>query len=478
MITMNEQAKDVVVVGGGISGLTAAWHLNSAGLDVALLEAGRQVGGCMRTEHRDGFLLEKGPFNVIVRDPAFEELLSGLSDELQVIAADKAARSRYLYRKGRLQRVPTNPVSFLTSGLLSFGARCRALAGLVASPRPTSEECTIEDFAARRFGREVADTMVSALIAGILAGDIRKLSINACFPSVGEFDQRARSPIGYGLGKALAARRAKGDRPRRRWRGLVSIDRGLGAICETLGKRLGGNLFTGFRVEALHLGEEGYTLSAGEGAADYLFRCRHLVLAVPAAEAARLLEPVAPEAGEIISTIESASVAVVNMAFRRQDVGHPMRGFGFLVPHNEPDFPLMGVLWADSAFPHHGKPDHRLIRVFIGGARTPDVMSRSTDELVATACEALRDLLGIKGDPVLVDACPCRAALPQYYLGHLDKIRRLRERTASFPGLHLAGNYLEGVSINDCVRLGRRVAREIIRRAPHENNRPVQHAGL
>ena len=453
--------RDVIVVGGGISGLTVAWHLKRAGLDVALLEAETEVGGCVGTEHRDGFLLEKGPFNVIVRDPAFEELLTGLSDEVEVIAASKAARARYLYRRGRLMAVPTNPVALAASPLLSLGAKCRAVSGLLVSRRGGEAEYTIEDLAVRRFGREVSDTLVSAVIAGILAGDIGRLSAKACFPSIWRFDRRARSPLGYAL--TMPFRRREGGKHHRRWPGLVSIDRGLGALARVAGRALGSDLLTGCRVEALSHADGGYTLSCKleQGGARSL-RCRRLVLALPAAEAGGLLGPIVPQADTILAGIESASLTVLNLAFRAEDVGHPMQGFGFLVPQNEPEFPLMGVLWADSAFPHHGKPGYRLIRVFIGGTRTPEVTSRSDDELLATTSKALRELLQITGEPTLVDVCPYPAAIPQYHLGHVEKIERLRARTATVPGLHLAGNYLEGVSVNDCIRLGKRVAREVI----------------
>lgn len=446
-----------------MSGLTAAWHLKRAGIDVTLIEADDQVGGCMRTEHREGFLLEKGPFNVIVRDPAFEELLGDLSERIEVITAAKAARRRYLYRRGRLMIVPTNPVSFAVSPLLSFGAKCRAVAGLWASRRAGEAECTIEEFAVRRLGKEVSDTLVSAVVAGILAGDISKLSLRACFPTLWEFDRRVRSPIGYGISRAFRWSKKPG-RHHRRWRGLVSMDRGLGALADAMGETLGPDLVTGCRVKAIGMGDEGPTLSCDEGGeAARLFRCRRLVMALPAEEAGRLLVPVAPQASQIIGTIESASLVVINLAYRCEDVGHPMRGFGFLAPHNEPDFPLMGILWADSAFPHHGKPGHRLIRVFIGGTRTPEAISWSDDRLLATAAGPLSDLLNVSGDPVLIDVCRYPAAIPQYRLGHTEKIERLRALVADVPGLYLVGNYLEGVAINDCVRLGAGVAREIIR---------------
>ncbi|MEE9296274.1 MAG: protoporphyrinogen oxidase [Phycisphaerae bacterium] len=462
---MDASAKDVIVAGGGISGLTVAWHLKKAGINVALLEANDQVGGCMRTEHRDGFLLEKGPFNVIVRDPAFEELLGDLSDKLTVVTASREARARFIYRKKRLMAVPTNPASLLFSPLLSLGAKCRMILGLLASRRPSSPEWSIEDFAVRRLGREVSDTMVSAVISGIIAGDIRKLSLNACYPSIARFDGHARSPVAYGLSRALQKMLPgnKGEKRRRRWRGLVSIDRGLGAITEAIGKTLGDNLHTDCRVQSVEHGPDGFTLSCRNGDGNkHAFRCNRLVVALPVAAAGQLLAPLVPEAADIMNGIESASLTVLNLAFRVRDVGHPMQGFGFLVPHNETEFPLMGVLWADSAFPHHGKQGHRLIRVFMGGIRTPDVISRSADELVETTRRALRDLLGITGEPTLIDVCPYPAAIPQYHFGHRQRIERLKTAVAAVPGLHLAGNYIEGVSVNDCVRVGKKVAETVI----------------
>ncbi len=464
---MDDAIRDVIVLGGGISGLTVAWHLKRAGVDVALVEASEQVGGCMRTEHRDGFLLEKGPFNVIVRDPAFEELLTGLADEVQVVTASKAARARFIYRKGRLMMVPTNPVALAGSPLLSLGGKARAVGGLLVSRRGGKAEYTIEDFASRRFGGEVCDTLVSAVIAGILAGDIGKLSVKACFPSLWEFDRRARSPLGCGL--TMPFRRKEGGRHRRRWRGLVSIDRGLGSLADAAARTLGDRLLSGRKVEAIEAASDGYTLRCPEGqGGGGALRCRRLVLAVPAAEAGRLLSPLVPEAGTLLASIESASLTVLNLAYHAADVEHPMPGFGFLVPRNEPDFPLMGVLWADSAFPHHGKEGHRLIRVFIGGVRTPDVISWSRDRLLTTTAGALRGLLGIKGEPSLVDICPYPAAIPQYHVGHADKLERLSVVTAPLKGLRLAGNYLAGVSINDCIRLGKRVAQEVL------DNQPVE----
>ncbi len=456
---MNETSRDVVVVGGGISGLTAAWRLKKAGVDVFLIESRSQVGGCTTTERRNGFLLEQGPFNVIVRHEAFEELLADMSDEINVVTASKAARARYIYRRGRLHKVPTNPVSLATTGLLSPGARLRLISGLLYSPRGEGEE-TIEQVATRRFGKEVADTMVSAVIAGIFAGDIRNLSLKGCFPTVHGVDAEARSLIGYGIRKAFSGKKG---RRKRRWRGLVSIDEGLGGLTAAIGRRLGADLLDGCAVESMSAagGDDGggYIVKYSDGGnGGGSVRGRRIVLATPAYRTAELIRPLAPEASGILDSIESTSLVVLNLGFREEDIGHPMQGYGFLVPQNEPEFPLLGVLWADSIFPHHAPEGHRLIRVFVGGARDLEAVAQSDDALLARSMRAIRPLLQVRGEPRLVNVCRWKDAVPQNQVGHHERIERVRAVVGGLDGLTLIGNYLEGVSLNDCVRVATKAA--------------------
>ncbi len=463
---MNQTSRDVVVIGGGVSGLAAAWQFKKAGVDVCLIDAQRQIGGCTRTERRDGFLLEKGPFNVMARDTAFEDLLEDFSDVAPVVKADEAANKRFIYRHGRIIAVPSSPVALLTTPLLGFGSRLRILASFVAGRRAAAREETIEEVATRRFGREVSDTMISAVVAGIFAGDIRKLSLRACFPKVGKIDRENRSLFMGGLGAYFRAKEARGGKPRR-WRGLISIKGGIGALTTAIGERLGPGCVAERKVDAIRSVDGGYEITTEEPDGNNgTIACQRVVLAVSATEAARLLEPLALEATQIISSIECASLVVLNIGFKAADVGHPMQGYGFLVPHDERDFPLLGVLWADSVFPQHAPAGHRLIRVFVGGSRDPQAADRSDEELLDIATTSLRGLLDIKGQPMLADVCRYPKTIPQYHVGHVEKIDRLDTVVAEHPGLHLIGNYLRGISVNDVIAFGARTAQDMIRETP------------
>jgi oxygen-dependent protoporphyrinogen oxidase len=456
MVTHPE--REVIVVGGGITGLSTAWRLREAGVDVALIEANDGVGGCMRSEHRDGFILEKGPFNVLVRDPSFRAMLETCSNEVEPrVAADDAQR-RYLLRHGALYEVPTGPGPLVRSPLLSARAKLRMLTGMLLSRRARTDEPTIAEAATRRLGPEVAETFISSIVAGVFGGDSRALSLKACFPKAWRFDQEQRSPLLYEIGvlreRKREAARAEGPPP---IKGLVSFDGGLQSLPDWLASRLGEGLVTGCRVERVERNapnDAGYTLTARIGDDEHRFTCRQLVLAAPKQVAARLLTPLAPDASAVLDGIESSSLIVLNLGYRREDVAHPMVGYGFLVPQNEPNMPVMGVLWADSAFPHHASDDRRLIRVFMGGTRDPEAMERSDEELVEIATKALSDLLGLQASPSLVDVCRWPEAIPQYHVGHGRRIEQLQQTLGHLPDLHLAGNYLQGVSINDCIRDG------------------------
>ena len=475
---------DTLIVGGGIGGLTAAWRLAKAGRDVMLVEASDHVGGAVRTVRREGFLLEQGPFNVIVRAPALAELLADVADAAPVIPANKAVgRNRFVLFDGRLRKVPGSPVDLAKSDLLTAAGKARLLRGLAwSSPSDDAEE-TVDAAARRRFGPEVADRVVSAVTTGIYAADSKLLSLAACFPSVAAWDETGHSPLGRMLGRLAKRKPTQPDRPR----GLISVAGGLGAVPEALAARLGAErVRVGCSVERVERIDRGFTVSmnrnkpasepkaktrvlpSGEEPAssflceaasgEEIVECRNLILSVGASAAAALMDDLAPDASQTIRRMTASSMVVLNLAYRAADVGHALDGYGFLVPHTDADCPLLGVLFADSVFPHHAPAGVRLLRAFVGGTRDPAAIHRPDGELIDRTTAALREILGVCGGPALVDLVRWPDAVPLYAPGHVGRVETIRRAAAAVPGLHLLGNYLAGVSVNDVVRRAAEVA--------------------
>ncbi len=462
---MNRQNCEYVVIGGGVSGLATAWYLQKAGCDVRLLEKNPAVGGCMRTLRQDGFLLEQGPFNVLVRDPALEQMLGDLGDDIEVEPASPDATVRYLYLGGRLVPLPSGPASLLTSRFLSASGKMRLLAEPMCARRPKSDDPTIGDFATRHFGAEFAHNVLGALITGIFGGDVDRLSLKACFPSLARLDRVHRSLFLHGLSVPFR-RIGKPKKPRRRWKGLINFVGGLGAVSDAIARSLGEAVSTNCEVTSVEHRGDGYSVAYSASGVSQSFDTRHVVLATPIGPAIGLLKTMADEpAGKIaksLASVESVPLVVLNLAFRREDIGHDLKGFGFLVPPKEEGLSFLGVLWASSIFPSHAPPDRHLLRVFVGGAKWPELAQKNDDELVALAMDELRGLLELRGDPVLVNSCRHADAVPQYYPGHTEIVRCIRARLSSIPNLHLVGNYLEGVSINECVRQARETVEKIV----------------
>lgn len=460
--------RDIVVIGGGISGLVAAWQLKKAGRDVCLVEAEDQVGGCMRTERREGFLLEKGPFNIIARASAFHQLLDDFDDQVRIVPASKESKSlRYVLRGERLIEVPSGPLSLMTTPLFSFRAKRRLIRGLFSSPPATEKEETIDQVATRRFGPEVAQFVVDPLISGIFAGDSRELSFKACFPSIAEVDRNVGKPLRFMRRRAKEARKdGSDDHPRER--GLISFQDGLETLPRAIGRRLGRRVRTSWPVEAIEVVDRGYVVWGPENAeGPASIPARQVLIATPGTVAALLLQPLLPEAAKVIESIDTESLVVLNLGFRGTAAAKPIEGYGFLVPRREKGFPLMGVLFASSVFPHHAPEDDILLRVFIGGPRMPDAHAMGDRDLVDMAMRAMRHKLRLFGKPAMVDVCRHPHSIPQYKVGHVEKIERLDRLVAGRRGLHVVGNYLSGVSINDCIRQGFRAAERMLSETGH-----------
>lgn len=447
----------VAIVGGGISGLTLAFTLQEAArlkrlpLDLVVLESSHEAGGHARTRAEDGYLVEAGPNGFLDREPETLALTQELGLAARLIEARPEAKRRFIVRGGRLRRVPESPPTLLTSDALSLPGKLRLLLEPFAAGAPAHVDETIFEFARRRIGREAAEMLVDAAVSGISAGDSRRLSVAAQFPLMVDMEREHG-----GLIKAMLARRKRGIRPPR----LLSFDRGLGTLVSALEARLGNRLRLGTAVRAVEPAASGWRLRTND---ERLIEADHVVLAVNAHAAAKMLGRLDSGMVDALSGIPSSGVTLAALAYRLEDVPRPLDGYGYLVTRPE-GLATLGVVWESSLFPGRAPAGMALLRVFLGGARRPDVLNLDESRALELARQELQPIMGIRTEPVRTWAFRWPSAIAQYTVGHLDRVARVRACAARHPGLHLCGASFDGVSFNHAIASGRRLARDLTTR--------------
>lgn len=449
---MNETAQ-VVVIGAGITGLTLAHSLAKRGVDVRVLEAAPQAGGVIQTSVRDGFMLEQGPFSVMVRSAAFGELLAELGLTALEVDAD-ASKKRYVLRDGRLCAVPTSFTGLLNTPLLSVGGRLRLFRGVFRSrTRPGDVDETVAQVAARRLGPESAAYLAGPATVGIFAAEADELSFDACIPRYANADRAGRSIVGM---MKVVKRESQSEAPAPK-RTMIGFDRGLQMLIDRLVATLAGRVRMNCPVQTIENTGAGYRVTHSEGHID----ADAVVCAVAPWAAARMLNPIAPGIAKELDAVEVTGLGVVHLGFRREDVDHSLDGFGFLIPKGERFEPLLGTIWASSIFKGAAPAGHVLIRAIVGGTRWPEAMKWSDEVLIEQSCEVLKPLLGLRAAPVLTQACCWPRAVPVYRPGHVARCNRVEALLKQAPGLWCAGNWTGGLGVNDRVVAARDLAGEI-----------------
>jgi oxygen-dependent protoporphyrinogen oxidase len=440
------QPPTVVVIGGGISGLSCAYRLRQLDIPVILFEASPRAGGLMETVERDGFLFESGPQS-FQGTPLLMQLIRELKLEGELCQGDARA-PRYILRHGRMQKISMSPQALLAGSFLGPKSRWKIASEPFRRTKPPSEDESIANFVRRKFGNEILEYLVSPFVSGVYAGDPEKLSLRAAFPSLEEWERQYGSVL-RGAMKSRKASASTGPPP------LCSFRRGTVTLTSSLAAALDGDVKTAAPVQAVLPGKlhsPGYEVRLEEKPLPdgSPISAAAVVLAAPAYAASHIVRPLNNPLADTLSGIAYASVAVFAAGYYAKQAIIPPDGFGVLIPRSEKHRAL-GIIWNSSLFPGRAPEGQFTITSFLGGATDPGLLDESDNEIAAIAEKDISTILGITGQPITSALWRHPKAIPQYNLGHGHIVESLRSAERSLPGLFFAGNYLAGPSIGKCV---------------------------
>lgn len=472
----------IAVVGGGITGLAAAFRAFelAPGASIRLFEASGRLGGSLRTVHEGMLLIEQGADNFITTVPWGLDLCRRLGWDRDLLTTDETRRQVYVVHRGRLVKLPngfllmspTQLGPILTTPLLSLTGKLRLFAERFIPARKSPGDESLGAFVRRRFGRQVLERLVQPLVGGIYTADPERLSLKATMPRFLEMEQKYGSLIRATL---QGGNRDLPPQSGARYGMFVAPRGGMASLVERLAEKLPAD---SFRLNAV--------IDRIERSADGTWQLRFapsprgehspferqefdsVILAVPAFRAARLLEAFDADLAKSLNEIPYASTSVVTLAYHRQDIAHPLDGFGLVVPAIEKR-QILAASFASNKYPGRAPEDQVLIRVFMGGACQPELAELPDERLRAIATAELADLLEIRGEPVHVGIARWPRAMPQYHLGHTELVARIESLTAKQSGLALAGNAYHGVGVPHCIHSGEQAAEQVLTTARISN---------
>lgn len=459
--------KRIAIIGGGISGLSAAYFLRKAGHGCTLIERQERLGGVIRSEEVDGCLIEAGPDSFIAEKPWAMELIRELGMADEVIGSNDHLRKTYVLRRGRLVAlpdgvqfmVPTKILPLATTGLLSLGAKAKMGLEWFRRPRGEQPDRSVAEFVREHYGTEVNEYLAQPMLAGVYGGEPEKLSVNSVLPRFVELERKHGSLTKGVLESRLAAARKGGSNRAGKPGGslFLSMKGGMQQLTDALFREIEASL-TVIRgdAETVERTPAGLAVRVNGG----MIEADEVVIAAPAYEAGRIVAGLDPRSAELLSGIGYSSSITVALLYHRPPFDHPLNGFGILMPRAE-GRSIAACTWVNTKFPFRAAEDRALLRGFFAGAKAEAAMSSGDSGIAIEVQRELQALMGFRAEPAGYRVHRWRRAMAQYEVGHQKRLAELETRLERAPGLHLAGNGYSGIGIPDCIRRSRQIAETI-----------------
>lgn len=442
--------KKIGIIGGGISGLTAAFLLKKSGFEVVLFEKSGRVAGNIQTIEVNGFKIEYAP-NSLLKSPRLVDLIRESGLDAEVLAAEKANKKRYILREGKLKSLPMSVAKMAADDYFSLKARLRLLREpFVRTKSPENE--SVAEFFERRLGREIVERAADPFIAGIYAGNPENLSIRAAFPRLYELEKKYGSLLIGSLREQ--AEKTDKDFPR-----TFSFVNGVQTLTDRLAENLGESIKTDTEVLKIEKLAEGKWL-VKTNSDEIVFDA--LIISTPAESAAKLIENLDADLSEQFKQIYYPPVAMVFFGVKKESLAQYLDGFGFLVPSSEKRR-ILGTIWNSAVFANRAPKGFHLLTTFVGGARNAELFEKPDDELFEIVFQELKSILGLREKPGFRHLKRWRKAIPQYLLGYETVEKSIKDFENKNKGIHFCSNFYKGISVGDCVKNAYALAEEISR---------------
>lgn len=441
----------ILVLGAGISGLSTAFWLDNDGFDLTVLEAKNEPGGSMETRRKDGFLIDYGPNSGLETTPLIGKIVEQVGLKNEMIYASETANKRYILKNNQLHALPTSPAAFLKTGLFSPKAKLRLLAEPFIGTSEDGYYQSISEFVKRRLGQEFLDYAINPFVAGVFAGNPDRLSVQSAFPKLYRLEE-----LYGGLFKGLilgARERKKRDETSKQHARLFSFRNGMQDLPKAIAVKLGQKVKYNCRVENITKIKDKFSVLYHYGGSSEEHISDIVLSSVPAYTAASIFRDFDMALSKHLTEIYYPPVKVLYLGFKKDAVGQPLDGFGFLIPEKEKKS-FLGAIFSSTIFPYRAEENLAAFTLFIGGARSPELLESENPEVVHRVLTEFKKIMKIdvKENPTFIEERLWPMAIPQYTLGYIEHERYFEKFELDHPGLFLGGNYRGGISVGDCIK--------------------------
>lgn len=441
--------EEIVIIGAGITGLSTAYWLKKDGFKVKILEASNQVGGNIKTEKHQNFVFDTGPNSGLETTPLIKQIVDELNLQDEFVYANKESNKRYILRDNVLHPLPMNPKDFITTRLFSTSGKFRVLLEPFIGKSKDGYYQSVAEFVRRRLGQEFLDYAINPFVSGVFAGDPENLSVKSAFPKLYRLEE-VYGGLFKGMIKGAKERKQRAEKSKQS-AAMFSFRNGMSVLTNRLGEFLKDEILLNHKLTKVQKVDDRILINAVEDGNEKVFETKSVLFTIPAYSTAEILRELDGYLHNHLITIYYPPVLVLNVIYRKNKIGQPLDGFGFLIPEKEKKS-FLGAIWNDSIFPNRGDQDFASFTIFVGGARQAKIFENDLNELINQVLSEFEQIMKITIKPESIKYKFWEKAIPQYSLGYIEKENAINQFEKNNKGIFLGGNYRGGISVGDCIK--------------------------